>query len=185
MARKPENKNVIVLHTSCLVEERDYLVRLSTNPFLSSQRSVGEIFSMGVIAFLARRPFESSGWLWHRPQGVLTTMGGKRVANTGWVSIHPRLVDIEIDDRRVTAQQLFAEIEKIAASLERRTAADTGVSQVIYSCLQWTLNKLYPAEVYDVSMLPRKVSGETIETVFGRECRIHKKVSAQSKKALA
>jgi hypothetical protein len=175
MSKAGSEKTTITLHTSCLVEERDYLMRLAANPHLCASKKPGEIFSIGVIAFLARRPFDSHGWSWIRPQGVLTTVGGQRVANSGWVNIHPKLMDIELDARRVTAEQLLREIEKIAAGLERRTAADTGMSQVIYSCLQWTLTKLYPAEIYDVSMLPRKVSGDMIEKVFWPKTRIESK----------
>lgn len=136
------------LHLRLLVEQRDYIKRLSTNRSINESGDIGELFSRGLVLFLSAAPYEEKNWTWLKPESTYVWIAGERVQNHGWCAAHYILWDIEEQGSLCTAQGIASKVKRLSVSQSQQ--------EVLFSAVNWMTTVLYPRHIFDIKHLPSR-----------------------------
>lgn len=151
-AKDQAKKDLVQVHMRLLVEQRDYIKRLATNRTINPSGGIDELFSRGMVLFLAAEPYKEKGWEWLRPQATYIVVAGERMTNPGWCAAHYIVIDIEERGVKFTKKSIQAMVKSVAATID----AERGMQQLLFSAVDWMTTKLYPRHVYDIKHLPNR-----------------------------
>lgn len=151
LGRPVFNHNPIEAHTRVKIDQREYLRMLSAVRHLNPTGTVDELFSRGLVHFLANRPHLEDGWQWHKPESHYIKVAGERQPNPGWVVVQYKIVDVAFEGSVVPSAKIHGMLKEIVNSAKNPPGA---MSVLLHSSIWWICEKLYPPKIYDVRQRP-------------------------------
>lgn len=136
---KARLRNVIVVHTSVTVAQRDALNGLALR---TRSRTVSEVLSRALILFLQECPWLKPDYVSVTPEKYYDRVDGVRVSSKGWIQLHPAISDVSlgltqdnevVPTKIIPAQILHDRLQKIAREF------DGSMSKAIHNLIIFAL----------------------------------------------
>ena len=157
MSMSPHLPNLTKFYTAIREPQRDYLNYLSTIEGLTHTKTVYELVTRGVAAFLAAQPWEKdAGFEWIKPESYYTLVAGKRHRNGDWLSFNCKLGDIPSEEGAIIkCKDIMKTLDRLASTVvipwlssRNRHTHGNGQNTVYYTAICWMIDELYPESVY-------------------------------------
>ena len=176
----PDRGRKWALITTLKRSERDYLIGLVS--LLTQSKTIQELASPALLAFLTAKPWLKKGWEWPQGKGYWTMVDGVRKPQEGpdgFVSYAPKIVSFALPDGQiVSGEALVNQLDQIASEHCLKSNGQPNKQRVSYGFITWMITDLYPPKKYarliPAAVNPVSVSEAPEELLVGDKTAITK-----------